>query len=54
VARDRQARPGCDPTVDDVDVPVDGEPVLQCVGDDPSDAIDGGELIARGGADGVE
>ena len=50
----RQLRAGRGPAVDDLAVPVDLEPVDERVGDDAADAFDGGELVARGGADRID
>ena len=50
--RERNARGG--PAVDDLDVPVLGEPVGEGVGDDPADSVDGRELVACRRADRIE
>src|SRR5690606_37140425 len=42
------------PALDDLDVPVDREPLADLVGDHGAHALDRGELVARGRADRVE
>ena len=49
-----ELHPGVRPPLDDLGVPVHGEPVDQRVGDDPADAVDGGQFVSGCGADGVE
>ena len=46
--------PAAAPLVDDVGVPVDGEPLDDRLGDARPDALDGGELVLLGGANALE
>ena len=51
MSRGGELHAGRFPALDDLDVPVHREPVQECVGDDPADAVDGGQLVAGGALD---